>query len=98
MMPDTATWRPLMSRDDYGAPTYGAAVPFANARLVRSPKLVRDASGDQVVSSAQLWLVGTPAIAPDDQVTLSDGTTPSIVNVGRWQDEAGESHTKVFFR
>lgn len=97
LMTDVAIWYPLTGRDDFGAPTYGDGTEYA-ARLVRRHKLVRDAEGDEIVSTAQLWLQGAPAISPDDRVTLSDGTSPPIAAVERYQDETGASHTKVFFR
>lgn len=98
LMTDTATWYALASRDSFGVPTYGSSGTSYAARLIRRHKLVRDARGDQVVSSAQLWLAGAPAIAPDDKVTLSDGTSPPIVAIDRFQDEDGASHTVVMFR
>lgn len=97
LLTDTATWRPLTGRDDFGAPTYGSPTEF-RARLVRKHRLVRDTQGDEVVSTAQLWLQGAPAIAPDDRVTLSDSSAPLIVAVERFQDETGPSHTVVMFR
>ena len=97
MFPSTAAWAPLTGRAESGAPTYGAGTSFA-ARLVRRHKLVRDTQGDQVVSTAHVWLLGSPAVAPDDRVQLADGTAPPIVAVERFEDEAGASHTKVYFR
>lgn len=92
---DTATWEPLTGRDDFGAPTYGAGTLFS-ARLVRKHKLVRDAQGDEVVATATLWIKGAPAVDPDDRIILSDGSTPHILAVDRYQEFGG--HTKVFFR
>lgn len=97
MMTDTVTWAVLTSRNDFGVPTYAAGTSF-EARVVRKHKLVRDAAGDQVVSTAQAWIGGTPAINPQDKVTLSDGTSPPIIAVERFQDEVGASHSVVFFR
>lgn len=97
---DTASWEPLTGRDRAGAPTYGSATAFTDCRLVRAHKLVRDRNGDQVISSAQLWIMEDPGpeIDPDDQVTLSDGTKPPIITVQIFQGRAGASYTKVFFR
>jgi len=96
MVSDTAQHAPLLSRDGYGAPTYDTAVSYSG-RLVREHRMVRDAAGEQVVSTAQFWFIGTPAVDPQDKVTLSDGTTPKIISVGRPQDEGGEAFTKVYF-
>ena len=100
MATDTASWEPFDERDQYGKPSYGDVTTFAFCRLVRKHKLVRDAQGDLVVSTAQLWVFEetAPAIGPEDQITLSDGTTPPIITTERFQDEVGASHTKVYFR
>lgn len=97
LLASSVTWYPLASRDAYGAPTYGTGTEYA-ARVVRKHRLVRDGTGDEVVSTARAWLAGTPAIAPDDRVVLEDATAPPIVAVERYDDEAGASHTVVFFR
>lgn len=97
LMPDTVTWAALTGRDQYAKPTYGSGTTFT-ARVVRQHKLVRDAAGDQIVSTAHAWLAGSPAISPQDKVTLSDGTSPPIITIERFPDESGPSHTKVYFR
>lgn len=95
LMPDDVVWTPLSGRDDYGKPTFGSPVEFA-ARLVREHKLVRNAAGETVVSTAHVWIGGVPEIGPEDRVTLADGTHPPIVSVERFPDETGPSHTKVY--
>lgn len=102
MMSDTLRWRPLAGRDDYGAPDYGSTDGDEfECRLVRENKLVRTVQGDEVVSTAHVWIGGTPMVRPEDQIELSDGTTPEILSVEIFQDEDGGellSHTKVYFR
>lgn len=100
MMPDSATWRQLASRDDYGAPTFETATDssFDHVRLVRRNKMVRSAAGDLIASTAQMWIAGAPAVSPQDQIELSDGSTPEIISVERFQDETGECHSVVYFR
>ena len=99
MAPDTATWEPKDDRDQFGKPTYGDAVTFDHVRLVRKHKLVRNLQGDEVVSTAHIWIMEHPApeVGPEDRITLSDGTTPTIASIERFQDEDGDSHTKVYF-
>lgn len=97
LMQDTVVVRAVVSRDDYGVPTYGSGTSYG-ARLVKQNRRVRTPKGDEVVSTAHVWIAGAPDVAPDDQVELSDGTTPEIASVERPQDETGEfTHTKVFF-
>lgn len=103
---DTATWRELLSRDKFGARTFKTGIVFT-ARLVQETKLVRDQNGDQVVSSAQLWLgetadtnlIQAPNVNPDDEIELSNGDTPVILSIQRPQDETGLApFVKVFFK
>lgn len=96
MMADTCQFSPLSSRDSYAVPTFGSATSF-NCRLVRKNRMVRDAKGQIVVSTARVWLQGHPNITPEDRVTLSDGSNPVIVSVERESDEFGSSHTVVNF-
>jgi len=97
---DTASWQAFVSRDRAGKPTHGDVTALTNCRLVRKHKLVRDKNGDQVLSTAQLWIMVDPGpeIGPDDLITLSDATTPPIITVELFQGSGGSSHTKVFFR
>jgi len=94
---DTATHAVLSTRDGFGKPTYGSGTAYSG-RLVTKNKLVRDQQGDDVVSTAHFWFQGAPDVGPDDQITLSDGATPPIISVERFQDDVGTSHTKVYFR
>lgn len=97
LMPDSVVWSPFVSRDQFGAPTYGTPTTL-RARVVRKHRLVRDISGQQVVSTAQAWIIsGDSEIGSTDQVTLPDGTTPVIAAVERQGDEVGGRHTKVMF-
>lgn len=96
LLPHTVSHAALTGRDDFGAPTYGAATEYA-ARVVYEPKLVRSAPGDVVVAAGYVWLNGAPAVDPADRITLPDATTPPIVSVERFPDEGGDHHTKVYF-
>ena len=97
LMTDTATWAAFVSRDDFGSATFATGTDLT-CRLVRKHKMVRDMEGDEVLSTAQLWVLGNSEITPEDRITLSDATTPIIAAIERFQDEYGASHTKVYFR
>ena len=107
LMTDEVIWSALGSRDSYGNPTFVNPYSYP-ARLVRKNKLVRDKDMQEVVSTAQVWIGPSltsgepfPAVAPVDQVTLSDGTNPQILNTEIFQDETfsalGPSHCVVYF-
>lgn len=96
LLDTTVTWYPFSSRDAYGVPTYGDGTSY-DARIVRKHTKVVNAAGEEVVSKAQVWLAGTPAVATADKVLLDDGTYPPIIAVERYADADGATHTKVFF-
>lgn len=98
LMPDTASWKPFVDRDDFGKPNYGSATAIDNCRLIEKNQMVRDTNGDEVLSTSHLWIPSDEAITSESEVTLSDSTTPSILSVLHIPDEKGDKHTKVFFR
>lgn len=90
---DTISWNRLQSRDSYGDPTFVFVCAYP-ARLVRKNKLVRNKDAQQVVSSAQCWILPSltsgdpwPNIQAHDQVKLSDNSVPQILSVEIVQDE-----------
>ena len=100
-MAETVIWRPHTGRDDFGVPTFNESTDGGgsfSARLVRKHRTAHSVQGETIVSTAQLWIGGTPAIAPDDEVELADGTRPPIINIDRFNDEDGPSHVVVFFK
>jgi hypothetical protein len=71
--------------DDFGNPSTGTSTSYS-AILIQQNKLVRDRSGNQVVSSCQILLPGTVTLDPEATIALPDGTQPVILNVGRTPD------------
>jgi hypothetical protein len=106
LLNDTIIWRQKTGRNDFGARTFGTGITFT-ARVVKKTKMVRDIRGDQVVSTAQVWIGTTddtnldapPNVSPEDQIELSNGQTPDILMIEQPQDESGvAAYTKVYFR
>lgn len=96
LMPDTVTHAEHAGNDRWGSPSYGSPVSFS-ARVVYRPESVRAADGAEVVARGHVWLLGSPAVDPKDEITLPDATTPPILAVERFPDENGAHHTKIFF-
>lgn len=96
MMPHTVTHATVASRDTYGAKTYNTATSYT-ARVTYKPTMVRSADGMEVLARGVVWLMGSPAVDPDDQITLPDSTTPPILAAELIPDEDGAHHTKVYF-
>ncbi len=71
--------------DDFGNPSTGTSTSYL-AIVVQQNKMVRDRSGNQVVSSCQIFLPGSVVLDPESKITLPDGTQPVILNVGSTPD------------
>lgn len=104
---DTAQWEKLKSRDGYGKPSFILQGTYPS-RYIRKNRKVRTREGQEVVSTAHLWMLPSvtsgdpfPLVSPDDRVVLSDGKTPQIAAVEVFEDEVtatqGPTHTVVYF-
>jgi hypothetical protein len=71
--------------DDFGNPSTGTATTYS-AIVIQQNKMVRDRSGNQVVSSCQILLPGEVTLDPESKITLPDGTQPVVLNVGSTPD------------
>lgn len=99
LAPATIQYEAALLRNEFGkVATYSAAVDY-RARVTYSHKRVTSrATGQDVVSSVQVWIIGIiTGLNVDDRITLPDGTTPLIVSWDMPQDEVGNHHCKVFF-
>lgn len=97
LMGEKVTHKPLSSRDSYGKPTHGTGTEYS-ARVSRKRAKVRNEQGEEIHADGVVWILGTPAVEPEDQIVLPDNTTPLIVAVERPSDGTGVHHTKVYFR
>lgn len=94
LMNKTVTLAEYATQSNYGSRQYGSPVSY-QARLVNKTKLVKAADSGEKISTAQVWIQGTPDIDVQDQITLPDGTTPTILAVERYPDEDGDHHVKL---
>lgn len=90
--------------DAQGNPTYGAASSH-RCRVSGVARLVLNARGEAVYSTASVHFVANPAVAQHDRLTLSTGDVNStetglrqrpILAVGRYPDEQNRAHYAVF--
>ena len=109
-MPQTVSWERFQDRNDWGKPTYAAAVSH-RARVVYQTEFVIDQrqGGAELETTANghVWFgpptsnLGSgnpPSVTAEDRITLPDGTQPNILRVDRFPDEDGDHHVKVYFR
>lgn len=99
MMADEVLIAPWVAQNAHGEAVYGPAVAY-RARIEVSPRLTRDAQGEEVVSTARVFLgSATVAVRERDQLTLPEGFTerrPNILRVSPVRDEAGVHHTEIW--
>ncbi|MBW2561268.1 MAG: hypothetical protein JRE40_10505 [Deltaproteobacteria bacterium] len=90
----TVTIEPFTGVNVNGEPQYGAAVQYS-AFVQRRTRLVRDRAGQEVVSTAQVYLDGSVDVGIQDRITLPDGSQPVILSIEVLPDETGSTHHKV---
>lgn len=90
------TIAPATGVDTEGMRTYGTAVTY-DALVIGKQKLVRDAQGRDVVSSAQVYVDGTAVVTAESKITLPDGTTPVILAVSVYPGLEGVTDHKVIY-
>jgi hypothetical protein len=102
MLAQTCTREPWTGQDSHGQPTYGTAVTHS-CRVVHQPTLVRsvgsarsetEGSVRETISHARVW-TDNVGWTEKDRITLPDGTTPVILEVRTFPDEAGNHHQVV---
>ena len=103
LMTQTVAIAPWTGYDAYGQPSWGSDVTY-KAAVIGEIKLVRDKTGQTVPSKQRVYLMGAPAIGPEDRVTLSTGDVgsteqyairPPILAVGRYPFTVGQFFTEV---
>ncbi len=90
----TVTVESYLGNNAYGEPQYGTPVQCP-AFVQRKIKLVRDRTGREVVSTAQVYLDGSVNVGVQDRITLPDGNQPVILSVEALPDETGGTHHLV---
>jgi hypothetical protein len=76
--------------NNYGEPTWSAPVSYV-VRYEARAQLVRDAQGQQVVSSARVFFPATATVSLNSRVTYA-GTTYRVISVESAEGLDGPSH------
>ncbi|MFW6079000.1 MAG: hypothetical protein ACODAE_05225 [Gemmatimonadota bacterium] len=96
LAPHSVTVNAFSTRDADGAATYSTAGSTYSALVDETPRRIRTAAGEEVVSAATVYLLSTSAdIGVQDKLTLPDGSTPKILRTAEHADEDGTHHTVV---
>lgn len=103
LMKQRATFYPAGAYDRDGDATFGAGVTYRGALVVKM-ELVRTASGQEAPSRQAFYVMGNPAIRPEDKIVLSTGDvgstesyaiSPKILSVERFPFTRGQYCTVV---
>ena len=92
---DTITIAPKSTTNVNNEITWGAAVSY-KARVVRRYRAIRTDRGDEKLSRALIYIMSAPGTTVESKITLPDGTTPLILRVNTYPDEAGQKHEEIF--
>lgn len=104
MMRQSIIVEPYAGQDAYGVKVFGSATTYV-ARVVGGRKLVRDASGKEVVSMCQVWIASDSQIDIKSRVTLPSGSIttgntsqPPIITANYYPDATtdGLSHSVIY--
>lgn len=90
----TVTIESFIGVNAYAEPQYDLPVQYP-AFVQHKTKLVRDRFGQEVVSTAQVYLDSAVEIGGQDRITLPDGSQPVILSIEALPDETGAVHHKV---
>jgi len=90
----TVSIAPYSGSNEYGESTYGSAVTY-DARVVMTQKVLVDDKGNKRLSSCQIYLDGSCPVTSISKITLSDGTSPLILDVKTVYGSEGSAYMKV---
>ena len=100
---DFADWRDYIVTiaqytgfDKYGEPSFGSGTSTA-CYIEMSPKLVRNSTGQEVVSSSRVYIVGDVTVTPLDKVTLPDSSNPPILRVDHFYNDKATLELSVIY-
>jgi hypothetical protein len=95
---ETVTIQGQASKDKYAKQTFGGSTTTLEGRIINETKLIRDASGQEVVVKGKVIVPGaSTGVTVDHKLTLPDGSTPKILTVDEVTDEAEVHHTVIIF-
>ena len=104
MAVQTVCWAPMVSRDQYGKPSFGPVQTFLGRRVFKNSRVASyergtKGQGPEVISESEIIILAALSLTYDDRVYVAgDDLTrlPPILSWGRNPDETGQDvFTKV---
>ena len=96
LMPTTATYQNVTSRNVYGTRTGGTAVTF-KCHIKRNRREAYLPDGSTVTFGGTVIMDDVYDVQIGAILNLPDGTKPKILNVQNFYDETGPHHTTIDF-
>ena len=96
LMPTTATYQNVTSRDVYGTRTGGTAVTF-KCHIKYSRREVYMPDGQMVTLGGTIYMDDVYDVAKGAILNLPDGSHPKIATVQTFYSETGPHHTTIDF-
>jgi hypothetical protein len=95
-MCESLTIEPATTIHSYGRYSFGTAVNVA-ARIVPKTQKIIDKNGQDVISSAEIYVDSSATVTVNDRITLPDGTKPIILALQKFRDALGNLKLKVIY-
>lgn len=100
---DFADWRDysvtishFTSYDKHGDPSYGSGTATA-CYIEMSPKLIKNTAGQEVVSSARVYVIGDSSLNVRDKVVLPDGQYPPVLRIDHFYNDVATLEMSVIY-
>ena len=93
----SVTYYPWTGYDKYGAPTYGTTSTIYCYR-VDTAKLVKNATGQEVVSTHQLYIAGSVNYDPLDLFVPSGATSSPTITVEHFYNDKATLELTVVYK
>lgn len=88
----------MVGIDNYGEPSYSTAVSSYPCYETEKHKRVRNAMGEEVVSSHVVYVANAGGLlSATDLYTLTDGSQPSVLTIENHRDETGGYHHSTIY-
>lgn len=104
LLTQTVEARPFLGRDGFGKPEYGMPV-YYKGRVTYKSEVIRDFSGSEQTSTAQVILVPEAIVGPEYDVTIpqqpwqGEPKKMEVIGLGAPVDEEGKIYyVKVWLR
>ena len=91
------TYKPWTGYDKYGAPTYGSTSTIYCYR-VDSTKMVKNSTGQEVVSTHQLYIAGSVNYDPLDYLVPSGAAYSPIIRVDHYYNDKATLELTVVYK